>query len=318
MGHEIHFQTDVKYLVPGETVRVPIVIELDQPTKIRNITAQFHAAERAEADYTVTSTDSKGASRTETRTAVDHHDIVKQDYLLEGDPPLGCMAGMADAFAAMFGAGRGKTLDTGQHKYIVEFRIPDDAPASLDGRKCRIFYELSVRIDRPLARDPRKTHKFEVASTVERLQGEPVVAYYPDENGRGFWDRTFGRNARLTLALQNDVCTPGDKMIALFQAETDSPIKIKSATARLLCIESSRADGHTDSHTHQTEPVTIAAAQEILGGFSTELVIDAESIGPPSAKAHNFDVKWYIEVTLDVPWAKDPIIRAPVRMVGSE
>jgi len=318
MGHEIHFQTDVKYLVPGETVRVPIVIDLDQPTKIRNITAQFHAAERAEADYTVTTTDSDGDTKTETRTAVDYHDIVKQDYILEGDAPLGCLAGMADSFAALVGAGRGLKLDAGQHEYSVQFTIPENAPPSLDGKKCRIFYDLSLRIDRPLARDPRKTHRFEVAPTIEQLQGEPVVAYYPDENGRGFWDRTFGKDAQLTLALQNDVCTPGDKILALFQAETDSPIKIKSATARLLCIESTRADGHTDSYSYQTEPVTIAAAQEIHGGFSTELVIDAESIGPPTTTAHNFDVKWFLEVNLDVPWAKDPSIRAPIRMVGAD
>lgn len=316
MGHTIEFQTDVKYLVPGETVRVPIVIDLDKPTKVRNVSARFHAAERAEAQYTEHTTDSDGKTQTRTKTAVSHHDIVDEKFLLEGEPPLGCLAGMADGFKSLFGAGRGVMLDTGRHEYSVEFTIPDHAPPSMNGRKCKIFYELSAHIDLPMARDPKETYDFKVSPTVEQLDGQPSVAYFPDEKGRGFWDRTFGKDARLTLAVKNDVATAGDKIIALFQAETDSSIKIKTATAKLLCVEKTLVSSHADSHTHQTKPVTIATAQEIHGGFSTELVLDAEMIGPPTARGKDFSVEWFIEVILDVPWAKDPTIRAPIRMVG--
>lgn len=317
MGHTIKLQTDVKYLVPGETLKVPIIIDLDGPTKVRNISARFHAAERAEANYTSTSTDSDGKTTTQTKTAVEVHDIVDEKFLLEGEPPLGCMAGIVDGFKSLFGAGKGLTLDAGLHEYNVEFTIPADAPPSLTGQKCKIFYDLSARIDLPMARDPNEKYQFNVAPTVEQLEGKPAVAYYPDDDGRGFWDRTFGKGARLTLAVQNDVFTSGDKIIALFQAETDSVIKIKSATARLVCVESTQVHGHSDSHIHATEPVTIAAAQEIDGGFSTELILDAELIGPPTTRGKHFKVEWYLEVTLDVPWAKDPVIRASIRMVGS-
>lgn len=316
MGQEIEFLTDVKYLIPGETVTVPIAINLEKRSKIKNITARFHAAERSEAQYTETSTDSDGDRKTETKTAVEYNHIVDEQFLLTGEEPMGCMASIGDFFASLIGAGKGEYLEAGRHEYSVTFKIPDDAPPSMDGQKCEIFYKLSARVNRPLAVDFREEKAFEVAPTIEMIQGEPAVAYYPDDTGRSFWDKAFGKDARLTLAVRSDVATPGDKIIALFQADTDSPIKIRSATARLVCVENTRADGHTDSHTHTSEPVTIATAQEIHGGFSTELIIDAESIGPMTTNAKNFTVRWFVEVVMDVPWATDPIIRTPIRLIG--
>ena len=36
---------------------------------------------------------------------------------------------------------------------------------------------------------------------------------------------------------------------------------------------------------------------------------------PVSATEHNFMIDWFVEVELDVPWAKNPSIRCPVTVV---
>ena len=330
MGKGIEIQTNVERITPGETLTVPIIVELEKRTKVRFIKALFHAAERSEAQYTTTSTDAKGAQTTTTHTATEDADIVKEEFLFVGEPPAGCFAGIGEFFASLVGAGKGVYMDAGRYEYSTQFTVPADAPPSMKGENCSIFYELSAQVSLPLRFDLTGKHAFTIGSPERSSGGQPVVARYPDEKGRGFWDRTFGKDAELTLALHNSSFAPGEPIKALFQAETNTPIKIKSAEARLVCIESTRAKGHSTVFTHTSEPLTIAGAQEIHGGFSTEFVLDASfetlqskkskkfDASPPSTLSKNFEVEWFIEVKLDVPWAVDPTIRAPIWMLASE
>lgn len=316
MGQMIQIQSDSDFLERGQTYEIPIVVELDKPLKrVRNVTAQFHAAERAEAEYTVTVTDSEGDTKTETRTAVAYHTIVKEDFVLHGGPSAGFFRGLGDSVATMFGGGSSGTLSAGRHEFSVGVTIPENAPPSMEGKICEVFYKLSVRIDRALARDPKENKSFTVVPVAQQLDPQPVVARYPDEENTGFWARTFGRKANLTLVISADSFVPGDELDCMFGVETESPMKIRAAKARILCIEKTRADGHTDSSTHCSKDFTIADKQTIDDQFSTRFVLPLESIGPPTTGGHVFDIDWYVEVTLDVPWATDPVIRAPIQVV---
>lgn len=307
---------DTQYIQRGELIEATVLLELEKPLKrVRSISAQFHAAERAEADYTVTTSDSDGGTKTEVRTAVDYHDIVKEDFQLRGDPSPGFLRGMLDSMATLVGAGSGSTMEAGKHEFPVAFTIPEDAPASLTGEKASIFYTLSVRVDRAMGRDPRESRDFKVRPLESELVGEPIVVHYPEEDGRGFWERTFGKNADLAMAIKSDVFKPGDELEALVTVNTESTMKIRKATAQLFCVEKTRADGYTDSAQHESEPIVIADKREIFGEFSTRFTLPVESLGPPTMSAHNFDIEWYVEVTFDVPWAADPQIRVPIRVL---
>lgn len=316
MAQMIRILSDSGFLERGETVEIPIVVELDQPlTRVRGITAQFYAAERAEAEYTTTVTDSDGKTRTETRTAVEFHTIVKEDFVLHGGPSPGFFRGLLDSMATVVGAGSGGSLAAGRHEFSVAVSIPGDALPSMKGKICDVFYTLTVRIDRSLARDPREETSFTVVPISQELEPQPVVSRYPNGDGLGFWERTFGKKANLTLVVNADAFVPGDKLDCMFGVETESTMNISSAKARLVCIEKTRAQGHTDTATHASEYITIADQQEIEDQFSTRFTLPLEAIGPPTMGAHVFDIDWYVEATLDVPWAKDPTIRAPIRVV---
>jgi hypothetical protein len=44
-------------------------------------------------------------------------------------------------------------------------------------------------------------------------------------------------------------------------------------------------------------------------------ILVPEIEGPHSQSGNNFEVNWTVEVRLFVPWAKDPTIRVPIRIV---
>lgn len=316
MGHQIHILAPSEYLERGETIEIPIVIELDEPmSRVRNITAKFHGAERAEADYTVTTTDSDGKSRTETRTAIEYHDIVVSDFMLLGPPSKGFFGGLMDSMATLVGGGSSTRLDAGRHEFSVAVTIPHDAPPTLDGQKCRVFYTLTVTIDRALAFDPKEEFAFRVVPRPAAFEAQPVVAKYPGPQGHGFWESMFGKQAHLTLVVDKDTVIPGEELQCMLGLEAGKPIKVKRVEARVVCCESTRAHGHTDAYTHTGDWIQIYGRDELPGEFSHRFTMPVEFVGPPSTMAHVFDVDWFVEVNFDVPWAADPKIKAPLRVV---
>ncbi len=315
MGQQIQIVAPSQYLERGETVEIPIVLELDKPmSRVRNVTAKFHAAERAEATYTETTTDSDGDTKTQTKTAVEYNTIVEEDFVLHGQQSPGFFGGLMDSMATVVGAGKSGTLDAGRHEFSVQVTIPDGAPPSMEGEKCSVFYKLIVRIDRALAMDPSEEYEFRVVPKAVEMDPQPVVARYPGDDGHGFWDRTFGKQAHLTLVLDKDCAVPGDELECMLGVETETPMKVTSVDARIICVESTRVRSHTDSYTHVGEWQRIIGREELGSEFSHRFTLPVESIGPPSQVTELFDIEWHVEVNLDVPWAADPNIKAPLRV----
>ncbi len=297
----------------GKLVKVPIVLELETRIRARSVHAEFLGAEESQADYTTTSTDHKGRTQTHHHTAVQQQEVVKDSFLLAGREPLGCMAGLGDSLATLFGGGRHTRLGIGKHEYEVAVTIPEAAPATLAGKKCRVFYELSVRVDRPLARDLHAKHSFVVGPFPDDMpEAEPIVVRYPEDQGRGFWDKMFGSDARLRLALETNRYDTAATVRGLFLVETEKALNIHAVRARLVGKESTRAQGHSDAHAYRESAAEICGPQAIQGSFSQEFELPIQISGPPSARGENFEIDWFVEAELDVPWAANASIRAPI------
>ena len=58
----------------------------------------------------------------------------------------------------------------------------------------------------------------------------------------------------------------------------------------------------------------IQTPRVIAPSLSTDFSLPAEFEGPSTAKGKLFSIDWFVEITLDVPWAKDPKIRAPITL----
>lgn len=315
MSNSVVIDAPEVVLVRGQSVRVPIVLQVERTLKIRGITARFHGAEETKATYTTTSSNGKGGTTTTTHTAVELMNIVEQSYLLAGSERKGCLFNVGDALATLFGGGQHEVLEPGRYEYEVMIAVPSGAPPTHQGDRSRVFYELSVRVDVPLARDLQETCSFEVfpAVTAEPT-AEPVRVRFPDDEGRGFWDRMLEPNVSVELALGADRVYVGETIEGMLLIETPEPLLLKRVAIRLTAKESSKAHGHTDSHAYKGSQITLAAPGTVDDRYAERFSLVVQPDGPVSANGKLFAIEWFVEAELDVPWAKDPRIRAPVHL----
>jgi hypothetical protein len=318
MPNTIRIEPEMQQLTRGEALRVPIMLTLEQPLKVRGVRARFHGAEETKAEYTTTSTDSKGHVQTHKHTAVEQIDIVKQDHLLAGNPKLGFFGNLQDAAATLVGGGKHEVMMPGEYAYSIEVAIPADASATHKGQKTRVFYELSVEVDVPLARDLRATQSFEVLPLPNEQEPQPVVARYPDEAGRGWFDSMFGANVRIEMALASDRCRLGESIDGIVVIDTEKDLSCRAIRARLVAYERSQAQGHNDSSTFQGPAIELAKPGTISGSFKHEFSLPAEAGFPLSARGQKFSIDWFVQIEFDVPWSKDPKIQARITLLPAE
>jgi hypothetical protein len=283
--------------------------------KVRGIHGKFHGAEETQAVYTTTSTDSKGRTTTQTHTAVQHVDITTQAHLISGSERLGFFGNLSDAVATVFGSGQHETMQPGEYPFEIEVSIPEEAPPTHVGKKTRVFYELSVRVDVPLAFDLKAVQSFQLVPLRAGYEINPVRTRYPDDAGRGFIDSLFAPDVEAEMALAGDKYRLGELIKGIFCVVTKKPLNCNAIKARLVGIERSQAQGHIDQYIHQGEAVELGAPNILSGSYTKEFEFIAETAAPLSARGQLFSIEWFVQIELDVPWAKDPKIRAPIELL---
>ncbi len=314
----IEILSEQTQLIRGAAIEVRIRIRFDKPTRVRGIRAEFYGAEKTKADYTVTTTDSKGKTRTETRTAIQHVDIVCEKFLLHGEERKGFFSRIGDSVATLFGGGSHEVMGPGGKEFVPRLTVPEDAPHSFKGKKCEVFYRLSVDVDLPIKMDKSESKDFDVAPVATVNDSAPVISVFPDESGRSIWDKTFGRDVKLNLAIDRGTLCAGEKARAMLTIESPEPLKIDEMAISLVGLESTVADGHNDTGSHMHPLGNIDSPRLISSDSAHEFdIVIPEVAGPHTVVGTHFEVAWSIEVRLKIPWAKDPKIRVPVRIVPS-
>lgn len=317
MPQEIRIEPPLGQIERNQRLAVPIILSLEKPLKVRGIHALFYGAEETKAEYTTTSTDSDGKSTTHTHTAVEHVQIARQEQLLAGHEKLGCLGNLKDAFATMVGRGKHQVLEAGQHAFEMEVFIPAGAPPTHQGQKTRVFYELSVQVDIPLGFDMKAVHSFLLDSLQTTREPLPVRTRYPGEESRGLIDSLFSPDVELEMALAKDSARLGETIEGIFRVETPKPVKCRAISVRLIGVEHSQAQGHTDLYTHQEEPIELCRPGVIEGTFHQKFSLPIQTSAPLTAKGERFSIDWFVQIELDVPWAKDPKIRTPIHLLPS-
>ena len=317
MAEKIQILSDQTLLSRDDEMPVRVLVQFEKPTKVRGIRANFHGAEKTEATYTVTTTDSKGQAKTEIRTTTEYVDIVKKEFLLHGEERKGFFSRLGDSMATWFGGGSHDVMEPGEHEFSLNLRIPDNAPASFKGKKCAVFYKVDVSVDLPIKIDWSQTQEFEVASEkIEFQDTGPVHVVFPDESGRSFWDNTFGKDVKLNLAIDREKLAIGEQALAMLTVESPEPLKVDKMEIHLVGKESIVAHRHSDSYSHKHSLGQIDSPNVISNDSVHEFeIVIPEIDGPHSQTGKNFKVNWTIEVRLKVPWAKDPIIRVPIEIL---
>lgn len=298
-------------LVPGQSQRVGITLIVDKPIKVRGLHATFWGAEETKATYTSYNAATK---TTQTHTAVEHSEIVKSEFILSGDERKGFFGNIADGLATMVGAGDHEVLEPGEYSFEVDVQVPEGAPAGFKAKNCRVFYQLEVRVDIPMWPDAKKVYEFELPEinpSVIQPVG-PKKTRYPEDQDRGLFDSLFAPDIRVEAAVAEGVIADGDMVQGIFSVETQKPLNYKSIQVRLIAIEKTQAQGHSATHIHAGDPIEIAQEGVVEGEYTREFSLAFANPGAVSSAGKSYSVECFLQIELDVPWAKDPKIRVPV------
>ena len=143
----------------------------------------------------------------------------------------------------------------------------------------------------------------------------PVRTRYPDDAGRGLFDSLVSPDASLEMALAADKYRPDELIEGIFTVETQKSINCRRILVQLVGIESSEAHGHRDTHVHLGAPHDLGSPGTVTGNYTQEFSLPAETTAPLTARGKLFSIAWFVQIQLDVPWAKDPKIRVPIELL---
>ena len=219
--------------------------------------------------------------------------------------------------ATWVGGGSHELIDAGEHEFSLELEIPEHSPASFTGRKCEVFYRLNVSVDLPIKYDWSQSRDFEVAPNKVSFQDTaPIHVVFPDESGRSFWDKTFGTDVKLNVAVDRDTLSVGEQALAMLTVESPEPLKVDKMEISLVGRETVEAHGHTDNHAHkhslgQIDSPSVISSQSV---HEFEIIVP-ELEAPHTQSGAKYKIDWMIEIRLYIPWAKDPTITVPVTIL---
>ena len=296
----------------GQKLPVEILVTFDKPTKVRGIRAVFLGREITQADFSTTDLDGNSSSS----TATQYQQIAKEEYLLLGQERKVCCSRICDSMKTLVGGGSYELIPAGEKSFSIDVMIPDDAPPTMKGKHCRVKYEVQVSVDIPIKCNWNRVEELPVARTHKNFaEAQPVHAFFPDEKGGSFWNKTFGKNVTLNLAVDQDKLRVGDQAMAMLTVKSPKPLNVNKIQFALVGKETTQARGYKDN----------AQIRHPLGQANSPGVISSESVHefgfsvpplewPISQVGTNFEIALSIEVKLDVPWAKNPVIRVPIEI----
>ena len=96
---------------------------------------------------------------------------------------------------------------------------------------------------------------------------------------------------------------------------SDQSVELWHVRENLWVNEISPASRRQNRHHYRGETVEIAIPGSILGSYSEEFSLTTDPVRetPVTAKGKLFSFDWFVQIELDVPWAKDPEVRPEER-----
>ena len=152
---------------------------------------------------------------------------------------------------------------------------------------------------------------------IERPAPGHVRTRYPEDAKRGLLDSWFAPDMKVEAALTENTFAAGDTAEGIFVINTPKPLKYRSITVQLIAVEETTAHSHTDSHTHCGDAMEIGRDGVIDGDYTQQFQLPIPAMDLTTDHGQLFSINCFVQIELDVPWAKDPKIRVPVTLVRS-
>jgi hypothetical protein len=259
---------------PGETIEGYVVIDCDESFDCNRVVIRLRGIEKTRV---VRGSGKHKRVYTEERIHIDKKQILKEFPIFQ----------------------------EGETGLDFQFEIPREIPASYEGMRGHIRYELIAKIELSWRLDPKqrmrlkiKSREFEITS-----DSQPVTSFIHDD----------GVEILTAEALDNTV-TLGEKFA--FSFRVDREIEIRGVRAEFIRREHVSPKGKKETFDwilsqRYFENENLAREMRI----ETELHVTPDLI--PTFKTALIRLEYILKVTLDIPWRFDKSVEIPILLMPS-
>ncbi len=291
----------------GDTVAGEVIVRLDQDTPFRGIRLMLKGFENS------CWREGSGKHR---HTHSETCDFFDEEITLQGHPRLGLGELIGDSLKGVFSKDGYEVLRAGTHKYPFTYVLPSRLPANYESsfNGSRIHFGVKAQVDLPLKIDLQAQ-----LSLVIREAANPAVAQPVTQRCTKKFLFNSDAQVEAEVHLEKDTFCLGEVIQCRLEVKNNAPNKeIRAATLALRQIETLYANGR--SHESQKE-ITSARFEECRFAYRQSATADLKleipgDLYPTISTASLVKLDYELLVSLDIPWAVDPKLSLPVKVLA--
>lgn len=281
---EIKIELHREGYLPGEIVEGAVNLTIDKPVKARAVKLDVTGLE--ETRITV----SHGKSSTTYR---EYNYILKDQIILHG-PQFE----------------KNLELEQGNYVFKFEFKIPEYALPSYNGRNAFVRYKLKARVDVPYWFDIVDKKSFYVFRDRAALKLLTHPAFFQSKN----YTQPHSKKPSFYVELPKAGYKGGEAIECILTLKNMTASRIRKVDAKLLGEEYARARRYTRTKTHHMHEIEIPV-HDFIDEIPKVCLIPIPTEIPSSYEGRYSNFRWGLEIGLDIPFGLDVKALHPIEII---
>lgn len=288
----------------GETISGSVELMIDEALPARGVHVQSLGLERSHW------TEGSGKHR---HVHSEERVLFDERQTLWGRPPLSLAELLTDGAKGFFSKGHYEVLEPGTWSLPFTFVLPRDLPGDyISMAKSAIEYEVRAWVDIPLKLDLKTKRSLTMYEGYEGGEPAPVVV----QDAKRFLFDSAGP-LDLSLALERPLFFVGETISCRLHIQNASSKRVEKAVLSLKQTEYLRADdtgteNECDLCSQEFPEAAVPAGGQ--GSFVLPFQVPAD-LYPTVSAGTLIKVKYELQVQLDIPWARDLELHAPILLL---
>lgn len=288
----------------GETISGSVELTIEEALPARGVRVQFRGMEQSHW------TEGSGKHR---HVHSEERVLFDEEQTLWGRPPLGLAELLADSAKGFFSAGHYEVLEPGAWSLPFTFVLPQELPGDyISMAKSTIEYEVRAWVDIPLKVDLKTKQSLTIYEAYRG--GEPAPVMVQDAK-RFLFDSAGALD--LSVALERQLFFVGETIQCRLHIQNASSKRVEKAILSLKQTEYLRAgdtgtEKECDLGSQEFPEAAVPAGGQ--GSFVLPFQVPAD-LYPTVSAGTLIKVRYELKVQLDIPWARDLELLAPILLL---
>ena len=194
----------------------------------------------------------------------------------------------------------------GHTKYEFSFKLPQILPPTYDGMHGWVKYWLEAKVEVSWALDPKARQELYIPISWPSQPPDQRPLHIASED-----DETWS----LKVEMPSDLMILGERF--KFRAIVAGNVKLRKLRAYLYHVEYVWPDGHDTEHWELLNSVEIPD-DDLVRDVWLDLWYETDTSWDPPVASELIRTEYSIDVTLDIPWRRDSVLKIPIKVWSRE